>query len=84
MKGKANCVHLGVGVDTARYAHHVSFLDEKKRTATKAFHFNETAEGYQKLRQALERLAKKHPRLHLHIHIDAAGAVCRKPLAVPP
>lgn len=74
MKQKANtCVHLGIGLDTARYAHHVSFLDEKKRTAAKAFHFTETAEGYRKFRQALDRLAKKHPRLHLHVHVDAAG-----------
>ena len=55
MKDKANCVHLGVGVDTARYAHHVSFLDEKKRTAAKAFHFTETAEGYRKFRQSTSR-----------------------------
>lgn len=73
MKDQTPCVHLGVGVDTARYAHHVSFLDEKKRTAAKAFHFTETADGYRKLRQAFERLAKKHPRLHLHVHVDAAG-----------
>lgn len=67
------CVHLGIGVDTARYAHHVSFLDEKKRTAAKAFHFTETADGYRKFQQTLERLAKKHPHLHLHVHVDAAG-----------
>ncbi len=45
----------------------------KKRTAAKPFHFTETADGYHKLRQVLDRLAKKHPRLHLHIRIDAAG-----------
>lgn len=72
-KDNAPRVHLGVGIDTARYAHHVSFLDEQKRTAAKAFHFKETAHGYRKLQQALERLAKKHPRMHLHIHVDAAG-----------
>ena len=73
MKNNSPCVHLGIGFDTARYAHHVSFLDEKKRTAAKPFHFTETADGYLKLRQALDRLAKKHTRLHLHIRIDAAG-----------
>ena len=31
-------VHIGVGIDTARYAHHVSFLDEEKQTAAKPFH----------------------------------------------
>lgn len=65
--------HLGVGIDTARYAHHVSFLDEEKRTAAPAFHFTETAEGYQKLQAALDKLARKHPGVHLHIRLDAAG-----------
>jgi hypothetical protein len=66
-------VYLGVGIDTARYAHHVSFLDQQKRTAAKPFHFSETAEGYQKLRAALDKLTRKHPRLHLQIRIDATG-----------
>jgi transposase len=68
-----NRMQVGVGIDTARYAHHVSFLDEKKRTAAKPFRFSETAEGYQKLQSALDKLARKHPGLHLHIRIDAAG-----------
>lgn len=74
MKEKIDpCVHLGIGIDTARYAHHVSFLDEGKRTAGKPFHFTETPDGYAKFREALDRLAKVHRRRHLHIHIDAAG-----------
>ena len=44
-----NPVRIGVGIDTARYGHHVSFLDEQKRTAAQPFHFTETANGYQKL-----------------------------------
>jgi len=66
-------VHVGIGIDTARYAHHVSFLDEQKRTAAPAFHFTETFEGYQKLQRALNRIADKHPGVQLHIRIDAAG-----------
>jgi transposase len=66
-------VQIGIGIDTARYGHHVSFLDEKKRTAAKAFHFTETPDGYQRLHQAFQRLAKKHGQLHLRIHVDAAG-----------
>lgn len=73
MNDKIACVHLGVGIDTARYGHHVSFLDEQKRTAAKAFHFTEDAQGYRKLRRAFQRLAEKHGRLHLHVHVDAAG-----------
>ena len=32
-------VPIGVGIDTARYGHHVSFLDQQKRSAAKSFHF---------------------------------------------
>lgn len=68
-----NPVPIGVGIDTARYGHHVSFLDQQKRTAAPAFHFKESAEGYQKLRRTFEKLEGKHPGLHLHIRVDAAG-----------
>lgn len=62
-----------VGIDTARYGHHVSFMVEEKRSAAKPFHFNEDAAGYQRLRKALDALVKKHPHVLLHIHMDAAG-----------
>lgn len=65
--------HFGIGVDTARYGHHVSFLDEDKRTAAKALHFTESADGYQTLAKAIEALRQKHPGCVLHIHVDAAG-----------
>jgi transposase len=66
-------VPIGVGIDTARYGHHVSFLDQEKRSAAPAFHFCESAEGYRKLEDALARLCQKHLCVHLHIRIDAAG-----------
>src|SRR5437867_1288417 len=66
-------VSLGVGIDTARYGHHVSFLDEQKRTAAKSFHFTESAAGYQQLQAALMKLAQSHPGVHFHIRLDAAG-----------
>lgn len=65
--------HFGIGIDTARYGHHVSFMDENKRTAAKALHFTESAEGYQALLKAVEALRQKHPGSVLHIHVDAAG-----------
>ena len=66
--------HFGIGIDTARYGHHVSFMDENKRTATKAFYFEEQDQGYQKLLKALQALAaKSSSNYHLHIRIDAAG-----------
>ncbi|MEO8271090.1 MAG: transposase [Aureliella sp.] len=65
--------HLGIGIDTARYGHHASFMDEQKRTASKGFHFSENADGYEKLRKTIEQLIAKHPQALLHIHVDAAG-----------
>jgi transposase len=66
-------MHIGIGIDTARYGHHASLLDEQKRTAAPAFHFTETADGYRRFQAVLDKLARKHPQLHLHIHVDAAG-----------
>ena len=66
-------VAVGVGIDTARYGHHVSFLDEQKRTAAKAFYFMESAAGYQQFQAALTKLAEKQPGLQFHIRLDAAG-----------
>ena len=66
-------VSLGVGIDTARYGHHVSFLDEQKRTAAKSFHFTESAAGYQQFQTALTKLVQNHPGVHFHIRLDAAG-----------
>ena len=74
--------HLGIGIDTARYGHHVSFMDEQTRSATKAFHFTENADGYNDLRKAIDRLREKHPGVVLHIHIDAAGLIQRRTLIV--
>ena len=73
MSQASSPVSFGVGIDTARYGHHVSFLDEQKRTAAKAFHFTESAAGYQQFQAALTKLAEKHPGLQFHIRLDAAG-----------
>lgn len=67
------CTRIGVGFDTARYAHHVTFLHADLQTAGKPFHFSESAEGYHKLEQAFQQLAQRHPEVHFHIRIDAAG-----------
>lgn len=67
MKDKASCVHLGVGVDTARYAHHVSFLDEKKRTAAK----HET----RLVNQLHGLLARVFPELAVHLKDLSASYV---------
>lgn len=64
---------IGLGIDTARYGHHVSALDQDKQTAFKPFHFVENADGYQRLDQAMRKLVQKHPGVVLHVRIDAAG-----------
>ncbi len=65
---------IGVGIDTARYGHHVSFLDQDKRPAASSFHFKEGASGFQKLRKSLDDLVKKHPQASIRVHLDPAGS----------
>jgi transposase len=69
----ADPVPIGVGFDTARYGHHVSFLRPDRQPAAKAFTFAESPAGYAELRQALERLQQKHEHVHFYMRIDAAG-----------
>src|SRR5262249_18937451 len=64
---------IGVGFDTARYGHRVSFLRPDLQPAAKAFTFAESPAGYAELSQALERLQKKYGCVHFAIRIDAAG-----------
>lgn len=65
---------FGVGIDTARYGHHVSFLDQQQRTAFACFHFKEEAAGFDKLKKVLVNLAKKNPEAEIRIHLDPAGS----------
>lgn len=68
-----SCTRLGVGFDTARYAHHVTFLRADLQAVGKPCHFPENAAGYEKLGQLFAQLAQRHPDAHFHIRIDAAG-----------
>ena len=43
-------VALGVGIDTARYGHHVTFLREDLQPATTVLEVPESREGYERLR----------------------------------
>ncbi len=70
---KAEVEHLGVGIDTARYGHHVSFLTSDRQEAARAITIQESGVGYHKLQAVLAKMRKKYPRAHFHIHIDAAG-----------
>jgi transposase len=66
-------VSIGVGLDTARYGHHVSFVRPDRQPAADAFTFAESPAGYAQLRQAFERLQQKFGEVHFSIRIDAAG-----------
>jgi transposase len=64
---------IGVGIDTARYGHRVSFLRPDRQAAAKALTVLENRAGYQALQQRLEELHRQHPQAQFHVRIDAAG-----------
>ncbi|NQU22132.1 MAG: transposase [Candidatus Nealsonbacteria bacterium] len=77
---KTTCA-IGVGVDTARYGHHATFLQEDRQMATKPLEFLESHSGYESLRDVLGKLAKKQTDVHFHIRVDAAGQYATNLLA---
>ena len=68
-----SAVPIGVGIDTARYGHHVTFLRDDLQPAVPAFSFAESREGYQQLQRQFQRLQQRFPTVHFHIRLDAAG-----------
>ena len=64
---------IGVGIDTARYGHRVSFLRPDRSPAAPPLTVMENREGYQALQDRLSKLREQHPSAHFHIRIDAAG-----------
>jgi transposase len=64
---------IGVGIDTARYGHRVSFLRPDRQPAAKPLTVLESRAGYQTLHERLEQLHQQHPQAHFHVRIDAAG-----------
>ena len=67
-------VTIGVGLDTARYGHHVTFLGDDLQFACEPLAFSESREGYGQLQAAIDRPAKRHHHhVHFHIRLDAAG-----------
>lgn len=69
----ASIRRIGVGIDTARYGHRVTFLREDKQPAAKPVTITESSLGYQQLKECLERLHRKNPETQFHVHVDAAG-----------
>src|SRR3954464_12264198 len=64
---------IGVGIDTARYGHRVSFLSPDRQQAAKQLNVMENRDGYLALQGRLKQLREQHPRAHFHVRIDAAG-----------
>ena len=64
---------IGVGIDTARYGHRITFLDEARQPAAPALTIQETQQGYRCLADTLCQLQSKFPEATIRIRIDAAG-----------
>jgi len=64
---------IGVGIDTARYGHHVSFLRPDLQPACKPLSVPETRQGYDQLAQQFRLLQQRFPNAHFHVRLDAAG-----------
>ena len=64
---------IGVGFDTARYGHHVTFLREDLQPATTPCEVTESREGYQLLEQKFQELAQRIPNVLFCIRMDVAG-----------
>src|SRR5438093_9267024 len=69
----SNLTAIGVGIDTARYGHCVSFLRPDRQPAAKKLLVLENRASYDALRQRLEQLHQQHPQAHFQVRIDAAG-----------
>jgi transposase len=66
-------VAIGVGFDTARYGHHVTFLRPDLQPACRPTEFTESQAGYQRLEQLFQSVHQRFAAVHFHIRIDAAG-----------
>ena len=64
---------IGVGIDTARYGHRVSFFRPDRLPAAKPLTVLENQTGYRALQERLQQLHRQHPQAHFHVRIDAAG-----------
>ncbi len=73
MSTSAPLDRIGVGIDTARYGHRVSFLRPDRLPAAKPLTVLENCGGYQALQDRLQQLHQQHPQAHFHVRIDAAG-----------
>jgi transposase len=66
-------VLFGVGFDTSRYGHHVTFLREDLQPACPPCAVAESREGYNQLLHTFHELRQRAAQVHFHIRLDAAG-----------
>ncbi len=64
---------IGVGIDTARYGHRVSFVRPDRQPAAKPITVMENHAGYQSLKEKIISLHEHNPQVIFQIRIDAAG-----------
>jgi len=64
---------IGVGIDTSRYGHHVTFLRDDLQPATNPIAITETREGYNQLLSTLQELKRRHPHVVFQIRVDEAS-----------
>jgi hypothetical protein len=64
---------IGVGIDTARFGHRVSFLRPDRKPAAKPLTVMENRAGYQSLQDRLNQLHEHNHDAKFHVRIDAAG-----------
>ena len=57
---------IGVGLDTARYGHHATFLREDRQPAAEPLEFLECRDGYQQLEDLLRKLVQRYEKVHFH------------------
>ncbi|MGZ3396718.1 MAG: IS110 family RNA-guided transposase [Isosphaeraceae bacterium] len=73
MSATASLDHIGVGIDTARYGHRVSFLRPDRKPAAKPLTVMEDRAGYHALQDRINQLHEQYPNARFHVRIDAAG-----------
>ena len=52
---------IAVGIDTARYGHHVTFLRDDRQPAARPLPITENRQGYRRLQDTLQELFQRHP-----------------------
>ena len=69
----ASLDRIGVGIDTARYGHRVSFLRPDRKPVAKPLTVMENRAGYQALQDRINQLYEQYHTANFHVRIDAAG-----------